>query len=415
MGGHVARTVLSGGDVFDGRGSDPQRADVLVEDGRILDVGTGLDGDKAIDISGKTVLPGFIDCHVHLGFTDVDFMGAAQQPFALKYYETAHSLATTLDTGITTVRDAGGASLGVKAAVDQGLIRGPRMLLSLTMLSQTGGHGDGWLPSGANMRIFREDPGIPDNIVDGPDEMRKKVRELVRAGADCVKVATSGGVLSPRDDPRHAHFSPEELEILVAEADAAGIHVMSHAQGTDGIRNAIEAGIRSIEHGIYLDEATIARMVEKGTWLVPTLSAPRAVLQAVELGITLPEWALEKAGQVIEIHSHSVQMAVEAGVSIAFGTDCPVAPHGTNLREFELMEGLGMSPSEVLVAATSAAAKLIGLDDEVGLITPGHRADLVVIDGDPYDFANLRDRIVGVYRDGVEVGGPAFEGRLTVT
>lgn len=410
----MTRTVISGGDVFDGRGGDPSRADVVIEDGRILEIGSGLDGDIEIDASGQTVLPGFIDCHVHLGFKDVDFVGLAQKPYALKYYETAHNLAITLDTGITTVRDAGGASLGVKTAVESGLIRGPRMLLSLTMLSQTGGHGDGWLPSGADIRIFQSDPGIPHNIVDGPDEMRKKVRELVRAGADCVKVATSGGVLSPRDDPRHAHFSPEELDVLVTEADAAGIHVMSHAQGTDGIRNAVEAGIRSIEHGIYLDEATIARMVEKGTYLVPTLSAPRAVLQAVELGISLPDWALEKAGQVIEIHSHSIKMAIEAGVSIAFGTDCPVAPHGTNLHEFELMQGLGMSPAEVLQAATSAAARLIGFDDEIGLITPGHRADLVIVDGDPYEFGGLKDRIVGVYRDGVAVGGPSFHGSLTV-
>jgi imidazolonepropionase-like amidohydrolase len=410
----VARMVMTGGMVFDGTGAAPERADVVIEAGRIVELGTGLDGDELVDVSGKTVLPGLIDCHVHLGLRSVDFMGAMQRPFALRYFETAHDLAATLDTGITTVRDAGGASLGVKTAVEQGLVRGPRMMISLTMLSQTGGHGDGWLPSGAELSIFRGDPGIPSNLVDGPAEMRKKVRELVRAGADCIKVATSGGVLSPRDDPRHAHFGIEELDVLVAEATAAGIHVLAHAQGTQGIRNAVEAGIRSIEHGIYLDEETVDRMRERGTWLVPTLIAPQGVLRAAENGTTLPDWALDKARQVVDIHRASIRMAIEAGVSIAFGTDCPVSPHGTNLDEFVLMAELGMTPAEVLSAATGRAAELIGVAGDRGTIARGLRADLVVIDGDAFDFAGLRDRIVSVYKDGVEVGGPRFHGSLTV-
>lgn len=411
----MTRLVMSGGRVFDGTGIDPEQADVVIEEGRIVEIGSALDGDRSIDVAGKTILPGFIDCHVHIGFRDVDFIGAMQRPFALKYFEMAHNLATTLDTGITTVRDAGGASLGVKTAVEQGLVRGPRMLISLTMLSQTGGHGDGWLPSGADMRVFRGEPGIPENIVDGPDEMRRKVRELVRAGADCVKVATSGGVLSPRDDPRHAHFQPAELEVLVEEATAAGIHVLSHAQATQGIRNAVEAGIRSIEHGIYLDEETIELMLARGTWLVPTLIAPRGVLAAAERGLELPEWALDKARQVVEIHQASVRSAIEAGVPVAFGTDCPVSPHGTNLDEFVVMAELGMTPSQVLAAATGKAAELVGVADDRGTIAPGKRADLVVVDGDPFEFGGLRDRISGVYQDGIEVGGPAFHGRLTVT
>jgi imidazolonepropionase-like amidohydrolase len=216
----VTRTMIRGGTVFDGTGAPPAVADVLFEDGRILDVGPGLDADVAVDASGSTVFPGFIDCHVHLGLSGIDFVAQAQKPFALRYFEAAHNLATTLDTGITTARDAGGASLGVKEAVDRGLVRGPRMLVSLVMVSQTGGHGDGWWPSGQGIKAMAGDPGIPDNIVDGADEMRKKVRELVRGGADCIKVATSGGVMSPRDDPRHAHFRPHELDVLVEEAEA---------------------------------------------------------------------------------------------------------------------------------------------------------------------------------------------------
>jgi imidazolonepropionase-like amidohydrolase len=407
------RTVVTGGVVFDGTGSPPEAADVLFQEGRILEVGSGLDGDAAIDATGQTVLPGFIDCHVHAGFPSVDFVAEAQKPFALRYYETAHSLATTLDTGITTVRDAGGVGLGVKEAVSRGLIRGPRMRISLTMLSQTGGHGDDWWPSGVSLDTWDRDPGIPSNLVDGPDEMRKKVRELVRAGADCVKVATSGGVLSPRDDPRHAHFRPAELGVLVEEASAAGIHVLAHAQATGGIRNAVRAGIRSIEHGIYLDESVIGEMLERGTWLVPTLIAPRGVLRAAERGDRIPEWALEKAKAVIETHRASVSAAIAAGVDVAFGTDCPVSPHGTNLDEFVELAALGMTPEQVLRAATSVAAELIGVADSVGTLEPGKRADLVLVDGDARRFEDLRERITGVYQDGRLVGGPAFHGRLT--
>ena len=408
----MARIVFTGGSVFDGTGADPELADLVVEDGKIVEVGNGLDGDSSVDVSGKTVLPGFIDCHVHLGLPSIDFRRFFEQPFALRYFEMAHSLAVTLDSGITGVRDAGGASLGVKAAVDQGLVRGPRMMLSLVMLSQTGGHGDGWLPSGLDENLFFGDPGLPANIVDGADEMRRKVRELVRGGAGCIKVATSGGVLSPNDDPRHAHFGGEELEVLVAEATAAGIHVMAHAQATNGIRNAVEAGIRSIEHGIYLDEATIGRMIERGTWLVPTLLAPQGVVRAAERGVPIPEASLAKAKDVIEAHRASVGMAIAAGVPIAFGTDCPVSPHGTNLDEFAEMAALGMSPAQVLVAATSGAAHLLGWNSNVGRLAPGFEADLVVVAGDPFDFSDLRSRITAVYRSGVLVGGPDFAGRL---
>jgi imidazolonepropionase-like amidohydrolase len=219
-------------------------------------------------------------------------------------------------------------------------------------------------------------------------------------------------VLSPSDDPRHAHFRREELDVLVAEATAAGIHVMAHAQATTGIRNAVEAGIRSIEHGIYLDEATIGRMIERGTWLVPTLLAPQGVVRAAERGVPIPEASLAKAKDVIEAHRASVRMAIEAGVPIAFGTDCPVSPHGTNLDEFAEMAALGMSPAQVLVAATSGAAHLLGWNSMVGRLAPGFEADLVVIDGDPFEFSDLRSRINGVYRSGALVGGPGFGGRL---
>ncbi|HLH47004.1 MAG TPA: amidohydrolase family protein, partial [Acidimicrobiales bacterium] len=241
------RTVIKGGTVFDGTEASPAPADVVVEGGRIVEVGTDLDGDTAVDAAGTTVLPGLFDCHVHVCSSGVDLLRRLERPFSYQFYEAARNLAATLDCGITTVRDASGADLGVRQAVEDGLVEGPRMQISITALSQTGGHGDGWMPSGVCLMHSPPHPGRPPGIVDGPEEVRRKVRELVRDGADVIKVFTSGGVLSPRDDPRHAHFRDEELEVLVAEAAAAGRWVMAHAQATDGIKSAIRAGIRSIE------------------------------------------------------------------------------------------------------------------------------------------------------------------------
>jgi imidazolonepropionase-like amidohydrolase len=272
--------------------------------------------------------------------------------------------------------------------------------ISITMLSQTGGHGDGWLPSGAEAEIFPTYPGVPSSIVDGPDEVRRKVRELVRAGAEVIKIATSGGVLSPRDKPQQPGFDVEEIETIVAEARAAGLWVMSHAQSTVGIKNAVRAGVRSIEHGIYLDDEAIELMLEHGAYLVPTLVAPMGVIRAAEAGAGIPEGAVTKAREVIEAHRDSFRRAVEAGVKIAMGTDAGVIPHGENLDELQLMADGGMSPEDVLVATTRTAAELMGLGRELGTIEPGKRADLVVVSGDPLDFRDLAARIERVYQDG---------------
>jgi imidazolonepropionase-like amidohydrolase len=215
-----------------------------------------------------------------------------------------------------------------------------------------------------------------------------------------VKVATSGGVLSPRDDPTHAHFRPAELEALVEEASAAGMFVMAHAQGSEGIRNAVRAGIRSIEHGIYLDDEGIDLMLDHGTWLVPTLVAPQAVLDAADAGAVFAPGVLDKARAVVDVHRTAVRRAIDAGVPIAMGTDSGVAPHGRNLRELALMAGLGMAPGAVLEATTRSAARLLGVDDRLGTIEPGKIADLVAVDGDPYAFDSLPERIRGVWLAG---------------
>jgi imidazolonepropionase-like amidohydrolase len=401
----VSRIVLSGGQVFDGTGAAVADGDVVVEDGRILDVGPRLDGDEQLDVSGLTVLPGFIDCHVHVISSGAIGVRGLHLPFSYGYFEAVRNLAATLDCGITSARDAGGADLGVRQALQDGLIDGPRLRIAISILSQSGGHGDGWLPSGGCAPIFPAHAGRPDGIVDGPEEMRKRAREIIRAGADVLKVCTSGGVLSPRDNPRHAHFRPDELDALVTEATAAGLPVMAHAQATDGIKNAVRAGIRSIEHGIYLDDEAIAMMLDAGTWLVPTLVAPAAVLEAAAAGAGLPDSVVAKAREVIDVHRESFARAVDAGVRIAMGTDSGVGPHGRNLEELALMAAGGMKPAAVLASATSCAAQLLGWGDTTGTIAPGKRADLVIVDGDPYDFTELKQRVRAVFQDGRRVRG----------
>jgi imidazolonepropionase-like amidohydrolase len=402
----MTRTVFSGGQVFDGSGGAPAAADVVVEGGRVVEVGTGLDGDERVDCAGRTVLPGLIDSHVHIMASDLSLSKRFLTPFSYPFYEAARNLRRTLALGITTVRDAGGADLGVRQAVEDGLLQGPRLRISVNIISTTGGHGDHWLPSGLSAPIFGEHPGRPEVVVDGPDEMRKAARKLLRAGADQLKVCTTGGVISPGDDPKHAQFTPGELDVLVTEARMQGRSVMAHAQGTDGIKNAVRAGVRSVEHGIYLDDEAIELMLAHGTWLVPTLLAPVSVLRAVDLGMELPAAVVRKTREVIEAHSDSVRRAIAAGVKVAMGTDSGIGPHGTNLEELRLLAECGMSVSQVLAATTSSAADLLGLGGELGRLVPGHRADVVLVDGtvtEVSDLADLASRVRGVWRDGVRV------------
>jgi imidazolonepropionase-like amidohydrolase len=410
------RTLFTGGLVFDGTGSDPRPADVVIEDGHIVDVGSGLDGDEAVDCAGRTVLPGLFDCHVHLLMDGLDPAYWRRRPFSLAYFEAARAMRATLAAGVTTVREAGGADLGLQEAQRRGLAPGPRMQISIAMLSQTGGHGDGWEPSGGSSSIFPAHPGKPSGIVDGPDEVRRKVRELVRAGANVIKVATSGGVVSPRDDPRHGHFRDAEVAVMVEEAAAAGIAVMAHAQATEGIKTAVRNGVRSIEHGIYLDDEAIGMMLERGAWLVPTLMAPRGVLEAAEAGVEISSEVLAKARMVMEAHTDSVRRAIAAGVRVAMGTDSGVTRHGRNLDELALLVGAGMTPAAALHAATGSAAELMGLARELGTVAPGRRADLVLVDGDALEVATLRERVVAVYQDGRRVvhGGRMVDGGRVV-
>ena len=400
-------TLIHNGTLIDGNGRSPlKNAAVLVQGNKITAVGRKddiilpNDDITMIDARGGTMLPGLIDTHVHIMFEGMNIPQMMTTPFSLNFYKAQQYMRRTIDAGITSVRDAAGADLGVKQAIEQGYIVGPRLQISITALSITGGHGDGWMPSGSNFDLFPPYPGMPSNICDGVEEVRKKVREVLRAGADIIKVCSTGGVLSRSDHPEFTQFSLEELEVMVQEAAyRRGVKVMSHAQGTEGVKNAVLAGIHSIEHGIFLDDEVIDLMVERGTFLVPTLLAPVAVLEMANM----PEYGVRKARETIEIHSESIGKAYRAGVKIAMGTDAAVMPHGTNLRELGLMCSIGMSPMEALVATTKVAAECLGWEDRLGTVEAGKLADIVIAKTDPLaDIRSLEnnDNIALVMQDG---------------
>jgi imidazolonepropionase-like amidohydrolase len=385
--------VLTGGILIDGTGRDPvANSSVVIDDeGRIARVGR-LDRRPAdaevIDVSGVTIMPGLIDCHVHL-FTEVKPMQEqVLTPLSLRVIEATHHAKATLDAGITAARDAGGAPMGFKLAAQRGLIPSPRLRISVSALSQTGGHGDANMPSGVRIGLFPTGPAAewPENICDGVEEVRKATRAVLRAGADFIKLMSSGGVMSPSDEPGATQFTREEIAVMVYEARAHGKTCMAHAQATEGIRNAVVCGVESIEHGIYLDESVIAEMKARGTFLVPTLVAPVWVQRRAEQqpGSVLPQ-SLRKTIEVQKAHRESFRMAVEAGVRIAFGTDTAVGPHGTNAEELRLMVENGMTPMQAIVAATKTASECVHMSRDIGTLEPGKLADLLVVDGNPLE------------------------------
>jgi len=399
----VARTVFQGGRVFDGTGAPLADADVVIEGDRIVEVGPGLDGDEGIDCRGKALLPGLFDCHIHLTSRyEDDELTLQHRPFSYGFFLIPENLRITLALGITTVRDAGGADLGLKKAVEDGVIPGPRMQISVTMLSQTGGHNDPWLPSGGFSADWLPYPGFPEGTCDGVDGVRRKVREVVRAGADVIKIASSGGFFSPTDDPMHPHFSQEELDEIVRTAADLGRKVMSHAHSPESVKRAVRAGVHSIEHGTYLDEEAAEMMAEAGTWFVPTITSGDTTEAYAADPKLAPEIRAKFEGEG-RPEFDAMRLAAAAGVKMAMGTDAPVAPHGTNLNELMHMANNGFTPEQALVAATSAAAEMMGMETDLGTLAPGKLADVIVVDGNPFEFATLKDRVEQVFKTGVRV------------
>ena len=407
--------AITGVRLITGTDANPvEHATVVVEGERITAVGasdavTIPRGARVLAADGMTLLPGLIDCHVHLVGEFLELLRTLMTPPSLALLSAVPNARATLEAGITTARDAGGAPAGVKMAIERGFFPGPRLLVAVTLLSQTGGHGDFYLPCCINL-MEHPPHDVPSGVVDGVDEMRQRVREILRAGADWIKLCTSGGVLSPSDSPHSAQFTVEEIAVAVYEAAAQDKRCMAHAQSTRGIKNALEAGVATIEHGIYLDDEAIEMMRERGAYLVPTLVAPEDVLEraAAKPGM-LPPYAIEKARAVMATHRESFRRAVEAGVKIAMGTDTGVGPHGGNARELKLMvEHGGMTPMQAIVASTRTAAELLRMDDHIGTIETGKLAELLVVDGDPLSDIGVlaeRSRLALVMKGGVEVSG----------
>jgi imidazolonepropionase-like amidohydrolase len=365
-------------------------------------------GFGELSLPSATVLPGLIDCHVHLittaGRTLPERLAT---PYSLALAEGLKNAEKVLHAGFTTVRDLSGIPLGGKLALERGLFPGPRLRIAVAALSQTAGHGDFTAPSGAAVTV--PDPEHPVTVVDGIDEVRRAPRQLLRAGADVIKVYVSGGVMSDHDEPEATGFSPEELAVAVYEAHAAGKPIAAHAISAQGAKNAVAAGFDSIEHGMYLDDEILAQMREHGTYLVPTLLAPEWIIRRAESRPgSVPGHMLAKARRVRRAHAESFRRAVDSGVRIAFGSDTGVVPHGAAGEELSLMTRYGMSPLDAIVAATRTAAELVGVAGLTGTLEAGKRADFLVVDGDPLaDIGLLADpaRITAVVRDGSTVKG----------
>ena len=399
-------TVIHCGTLIDGTGADPVRGATLVFDGNtivsVIPTGAVPRDAEVVDAGHLTVMPGMIDCHVHLGSSTWGLQERLLMPYSLTIAHALNHARVTLEAGFTSVRDAAGTPRGVKMAIDQGLFPGPRMRIAVAALSQTGGHGDSVMPNGANVRPTNSE--IPYTVVDGVDEARRATRQTLRAGADQIKVHTSGGVMSPNDEPGATGFSPDEIAAIVYEARASGKTVMAHAQATQGIKNAVVGGIHSIEHGIYLNEEVVDEMKRRGTWLVPTLVAPLWVIRRAEKDPTsVPPYALRKAREVMADHQASFRLAVESGVRIAMGTDTGVGPHGTNAEELERMVEGGMTPMQAIVATTRSAAECSRIAHLTGTLEVGKRADILGVDGDPLaDITVLqnKDRLPIIIRDG---------------
>lgn len=399
--------LITNGTIISGNGNETlQNGSILVENNIIKDIGpqnsiTTPENCQIMDVNGAFILPGFIDTHTHVmsnGFRMEDTM---YDPLALHFYQALENMKLTLEAGITSVRDAGLADIGVKMASERGIFPAPRMQICVMPLSISGGHFDFQLNSGFDMKISY--PGLPQSICDGPEEVRKRSREVLRAGAEVLKVMVTGGVMSANDRPEFTQFTREELKAVVEEAQfRGGIKVMAHAHGAEGIKNAVKAGIYSIEHGTYADKEACQMMAQAGTYLVPTFVVINLNREKALQG-ELPEYSRQGAIEIAKVHKENMKMAYDMGVNIVAGTDCGVVEHGLNLLELNYLCDLGMEPMEAIQAATKKAAECLGWQDKVGTLEKGKLADIVVVKKDPLDdIGSLTDKenILMVIKDG---------------
>ncbi len=390
-------TVLRNGLLIDGTGREPiQGATVVIEDDHIAQVGKDKavevpQGARVFELDGRTVMPGLSDAHVHLGIVHLSVGDAQRESLAVWTMKVRQVIEDALEMGFTSVRDAGGIDGGFAQAVAEGYIRGPRILPSGSPISQTGGHGD-W------RQRFQEGPlqAIPGllampAICDGPEEVRKAARQQLRRGATQLKVMAAGGAMSPADELNTTQLTVEEMAAAVYEAAAVGKIVMAHTYSPRSIANALEAGVRSIEHGNFLDEATAAKMKDQGAFLVPTLTTYELIVQFGEQ-YGVPKFNLEKTREAKSGSLDSVQVATAAGVKIGSGSDLLAAMQPYKTMELSLKAQV-MGPMAAIVSATRTNAELFGLADKLGTVEAGKWADIIVVDGNPADdIERLRDK-----------------------
>ena len=390
--------VIHAGRLIDGVDKAPRaNVSILIHDDRITDIENGFvspAGAEVIDLSKETVLPGLIDCHVHITGQNDGGNPIAEHVTETDYDDAVRATAyarNTLLSGFTSVRDVGAnvhVVVALKKAIQKGVVEGPRMWVAGPPLGPTGGHGDE--ANGLDPDLSH--PGWADNIVDSPEQARHIVRRLRQEGVDLIKIMPSGGVLSIGDDPGRQLMADDEIAAVIQTAHSLGLKVAAHAHGKKAIDSAVRLGVDSIEHGSYADEESYKLMKEHGTYLVPTMLIAQSV---VDLAKTHPEQlnpsSAAKALVIGPLIRENLHNAYLAGVKIAFGTDQGLVPHGQNAREFALMVGAGMKPMDAIIAATGSAADLIGDTQDIGSVRPGRYADIVAVDGDPLaDIATLQ-------------------------
>ena len=405
-------TAIRAGTLIDGTGAAPvKNAVILVQGERISAVGTAVRipaGATVIDLSAYTVLPGFIDAHVHLAFHtigdgDWQHAGFTDLIGQLALLGAAHAQ-QTLEAGFTMVRVVGSSyfnDLALRNAINAGWLPGPRILGAGTSFGIMGGHCDG--QDGLRPDATGHESGIADGVADGIDQVREAVRYNVKYGADVIKICATGGVLSPTDSVGAQQYTEEEMRAIVETARMLSRRVAAHAHGTEGIKAAVRAGVTSIEHGSILDSEAVRLMVQHGTWLVPTLMAGEQVSQLAQAG-RLPPAIAAKALAVAPRMQASFRLALGAGVKIALGTDAGVFQHGRNGHEFTLMVHFGMTPMQAIQAGTLSGATLLGREMDAGSVAQGKFADLVAVRGDPLQDITLLEHV-----DFVMKGGSVFK------
>ncbi len=403
--------VLKAARMFDGKSNTLSTPGLLVvTDGKIAGIGakTAIPaGAETIDLGDATLLPGFIDAHTHLTMMYSDdwkqsTLDLLQKTIAEQALDASVNARVTLMAGFTTVRDVGSNNyldVGLRNAIRDGVVPGPRMLVTVHALGSTGGHCDH--EGGFREGLFGKESNPLDGVINGPDQARYAVRLDHKYGADMIKVCATGGVLSLTDDVDTPQLTQAELDAIVDEAHALRRKTAAHAHGNEGAKRAILAGIDSIEHGSFMQDDTLDLMKQRGTYLVPTLIAGESMGEKIDKGVYLPPAIIAKTRAALAARSQMFQHALAKGVKIGFGSDAAVYKHGRNAEEFHLMVDLGMKPIDALRSAAVADAELLGLQDKIGTLDTGKLADIVAVPGDPVENIRQTEKVFFVMKEGV--------------